>query len=278
MDGKIALVTGASSGIGAQTAVKLRSAGFTVYGAARRVDRMADLAAEGVHVLAMDVTDAGSITAGIDRIIAESGRVDVLVNNAGYGSYGAIEDVPLTEARAQFEVNVFGAAELIRRVLPHMRTQRSGTIVNITSMGGRIHTPLGGWYHATKFALEALSDCLRLEVAPFGVDVVVIEPGSIRTEWGKIAADKLRDVSGRGPYAALAEKTARSLEATSGPTARMVSPPSRIADTIVRAATARRPRTRYAVGAGAKPLIFLRGALPDRAFDRLIAKAMSAVG
>jgi NAD(P)-dependent dehydrogenase (short-subunit alcohol dehydrogenase family) len=278
MDEKVALVTGASSGIGAQTAVKLRSAGFTVYGAARRVERMADLAAEGVQVLAMDVTDVGSIIAGVDRIIAESGRVDVLVNNAGYGSYGAIEDVPLAEARAQFEVNVFGAAELIRRVLPPMRAQRSGTIVNITSMGGRIHTPLGGWYHATKFALEALSDCLRVEVGPFGIDVVVIEPGSIRTEWGKIAADKLRDVSGSGPYAALAGKIALSLEATSGPNARMVSPPSRIADTVVRAATARRPRTRYAVGAGAKPLIFLRGALPDRAFDRLITKAMGAVG
>ncbi|MFF2424898.1 oxidoreductase [Streptomyces mirabilis] len=190
--------------------------------------------------------------AGVDGIIAESGRIDVLVNNAGYGSYGAIEDVPLDEARAQFEVNLFGAARLIQLVLPHMRAQRSGTIVNISSMGGKIHTPLGGWYHGTKFALEGLSDCLRMELKPFGVDVVVVEPGAIRTEWGGIAADNLRKTSGDTAYARQADAMAESLGSES--TARRSSPPSVIADTVAKAVTARRPRTRYAVGFGARPL------------------------
>lgn len=169
------------------------------YAAARRVDRMRDIAKAGINVLALDVTDDVSMRAGIDSIISMSGRIDVLVNNAGYGSYGAVEDVPLEEARAQFEVNVFGAVRLIQLALPHMRRNRTGTIVNITSMGGKIHTPLGAWYHGTKFALEAISDCLRMEVQPFGIDVVVVEPGGIKTEWAGIAADKLLEVSGKVP-------------------------------------------------------------------------------
>jgi NAD(P)-dependent dehydrogenase (short-subunit alcohol dehydrogenase family) len=272
---RVALVTGASSGIGAQTARALHEAGFVVHGAARRVDRMRELAEAGVRTLSMDVTDDASLRAGVDAVLAESGRIDLLVNNAGYGSYGAVEDVPLSEARAQFEVNVFGAAALIAQVLPGMRERRSGTIVNISSMGGRIHTPMGAWYHATKFALEALSDSLRLEVAPFGIRVVVVEPGAIRTEWGQIAADNLRAVSGDGPYADLAERTARTLADSSRPDATLVSDPSVIARTVVRAAMARRPRTRYAVGAGAKPLILGRTLLPDRAFDRLITRTVA---
>ncbi|MFD6398911.1 oxidoreductase [Nocardia sp. NPDC060249] len=272
MTDKTALVTGASSGIGEATARKLATLGYTVYGAARRADRLQKLAADGIRPLAMDVTDDASVRAGIEHIVAETGRIDVLVNNAGYGSYGAIEDVPLDEARYQFEVNVFGAARLAQLALPHMREQRSGTIVNITSMGGKIYTPLGGWYHGTKFALEGLSDCLRLEAEPFGVDVVVIEPGGIRTEWGGIAADHLRKVSGDGAYAAQAEAVAASLgpEAT---VARLSSPPEVIADAIGKAVTARRPKTRYRVGFGSRPLIFLKWLLPDRAFDALIKRA-----
>lgn len=220
---KVALVTGASSGIGEAAALELAAAGFTVYGAARRVARMEHLKASGIHPIAMDVTDDQSMQAGVEQIIAEHGRLDVLVNNAGYGSYGAIEDVPVDEARAQLEVNVFGAARLTQLVLPQMRRQRSGTIVNITSMGGKITTPLGGWYHATKFALEALSDCLRMEVAPFGIDVVIIEPGGIKTEWSGIAADKVRAVSGSGPYATQANAVANWL--TSEATSRQSSPP-----------------------------------------------------
>ena len=165
----------------------------------------------------------------VSQIIASEGRIDVLVNNAGYGSYGALEDVPLSEARSQFEVNVFGAARLTQLVLPQMREQRSGTIVNITSMGGKIYTPLGSWYHATKFALEAISDCLRMELKPFGIDVVVIEPGGIKTEWGGIAAEKVRAVSGTGPYAPQGNAVAASLSSAS--TQRRSSPLTLIADT-----------------------------------------------
>jgi NAD(P)-dependent dehydrogenase (short-subunit alcohol dehydrogenase family) len=271
MTAKVALVTGGSSGIGEATAVKLQELGFTTYAAARRVQRMEHLTKSGIRPLEMDVTDDQSMASGIKHILAADGRIDVLVNGAGYGSYGALEDVPLSEARSQFEVNVFGAARLTQLVLPQMREQHSGTIVNITSMGGKIYTPLGAWYHATKFALEALSDCLRMEVKPFGINVVVIEPGGIRTEWGGIAADKLRTVSGTGPYADQASAVADSL--TSEKNRRRQSPPTVIADTVAKAVTTRRPKTRYAVGYGAKPLIFMHNVLPDRTFDALMRRA-----
>jgi len=271
MNSKVALVTGASSGIGEATALKLKAKGYTVYAAARRVDRMRSLADAGVHVLAMDVTDDASMQAGMKEIIARSGRIDVLVNNAGYGSYGAVEDVPLDEARAQFDVNIFGAVRLTQLALPHMRAQRSGTIVNVTSMGGKIHTPLGAWYHGTKFALEAISDCLRMEVQPFGIDVVVIEPGGIKTEWAGIAAEKLRVVSGKGPYAGQANAMAALMVGEA--VRKRQSPPELIADTIAKAIGARRPKTRYAVGFGAKPMIFMRRLMSDRAFDGFIRMA-----
>lgn len=271
MTPKIALVTGASSGIGEATALKLQEIGYTVYGAARRAERLQELATHGIRPLAMDVTDDDSMRAGVEQIIADTGRLDVLVNNAGYGSYGAIEDVPLDEARRQFDVNVFGAMRLTQLVLPHMRAQGHGTVVNISSMGGKIYTPLGGWYHGTKFAVEALSDCLRLEVKPFGIDVVVIEPGGIKTEWGEIAADGLLAASGSGAYADQANAMAETLGAEAGSS--RLSPPTVIANAIAKAVTARRPRTRYAVGFGAKPLIGLRRLLPDRAFDAVIARA-----
>ncbi|MEU4670882.1 oxidoreductase [Amycolatopsis sp. NPDC023774] len=271
---KVALVTGASSGIGESTARELLERGYTVYGAARRVERMADLAERGVRTIALDVTDEESVEKAVAAIVAESGRIDLLVNNAGYGSYGAVEDVRLSEARYQFEVNVFGAARLIQLVLPVMRAQRSGRIVNISSMGGKIYTPLGAWYHGTKFALEGFSDALRMEVRPFGIDVVVVEPGAIATEWGSIAVDHLKEVSGEGAYSGLAGKLAKGMN--SGINARLMSQPSVIAKTVAKAATARRPRTRYAAGFGAKPLIFLRRVLPDRAFDTLIMRGLAS--
>jgi len=272
MTTKTALVTGASSGIGEATVRKLQGLGYTVYGAARRTDRLQELAADGIRPLAMDVTNDASMSAGIAQIIADTGRIDVLVNNAGYGSYGALEDVPVDEGRRQFEVNVIGAIRLAQLVLPHMRGQGSGTIVNVTSMGGKIYTPLGGWYHGTKFALEALSDCLRLEVKPFGINVVVIEPGSIATEWGGIAADNLEVTSGHGPYAGQAEAVARTLRAES--TGNRNSPPSVVADAIGKAVTAEKPKTRYAMGFGAKPLIAARALLGDRQFDAVISRAL----
>jgi short-subunit dehydrogenase len=271
MTTKVALVTGASSGIGEATALKLREAGYTVYGAARRVERMQHLTKQGIRLLAMDVTDDSSMRDGVEKIIADNGRLDVLVNNAGYGSYGAVEDVPLQEAREQFEVNVFGAARLTQLVLPHMRAQRSGTIVNITSVGGRMCTSLGAWYHATKFALEALSDCLRMELKPFGIDVVVIEPGGVKSEWGGIAAQKVRAASGTGPYAPQASAVANSLSSEANE--RLMSSPDLIAKTIVKSVRARRPKTRYAVGFGAKPMIFLHNTLPNRTFDAFMRRA-----
>ncbi len=268
---KVALVTGASSGIGEVTALDLHNAGFVVYGVARRIDRMQMLRDRGIKTLAMDVTDEESTTFAVKQILAEAGRIDVLVNNAGYGSYGAVEDVPIDEARRQFEVNLFGAARLIQLVLPTMRQRGSGTIINVSSMGGKIYAPFGAWYHGTKFALEAVSDCLRIETKPFGVNVVIIEPGGIRTEWPGIAADHLRETSAGGAYAVQAGAVGQAL--CSEATAKRLSPPEVIAKTITTAATARRPKTRYAVGFGAKPLIFLRRRLPDRAYDAFIRRA-----
>ncbi len=263
---KVAFVSGASSGIGEAAALRLLAAGYTVYGGARRVERMAGLAAAGVHVLAMDVTADTSMVAGIGKVLEETGRIDVLVNNAGFGFYGALEDVPMDDARYQFEVNLFGLARLTQLVLPTMRRQRSGRIINISSVGGKIYEPLGGWYHATKFAVEGLSDSLRLELAPFGIQVVVVEPGAIRTEWGGIAADNLLKISGSGVYRRQAQKLAAVFHAADA-NPRLGSPPSVIARAIEKAAAAKRPRIRYVAGGGAKPILFIRRLLPDRAFD-----------
>jgi len=271
---KVALVTGASSGMGHAFALQLQEAGFTVYGVARRLDRMDDLRSRGIKTIEMDVTDDASSTAAVKEILAEVGRIDVLVNNAGYGSYGPVEDVPLEEARHQFDVNVFGAARLIQLALPTMRAQRSGAIINITSMGGKIYTPFGAWYHATKFAMESFSDCLRLELKPFGINVVIIEPGAIRTEWSSIAADHLQESSAHGAYADKASKVARSFRSEAA--AKQSSPPEVVARVVVKAATAHRPKTRYAVGFGAKPLILTRNLISDRAYDSLILRVGGA--
>ena len=268
---RVALVTGASSGIGEDTARKLQALGYIVYGAARRTDRLHALAADGIRPLAMDVTDDASMSAGVNRILEETGRIDVLVNNAGYGSYGAIEDVPIDEARRQFEVNVFGLARLTQLVSPHMRAQGSGTIINISSIGGRLTTPLGGWYHATKYAVEALSDALRMELRPFGIDVVVVEPGAIRTAWWSIAADHLEATAEGSAYADQIWTVAGAMRSESNN--RRFSPPAVIARTVGKIITARRPRTRYAVGFMAGPLIAARRVLPDRTFDQLISAA-----
>ncbi|WP_181273825.1 oxidoreductase [Brevibacterium oceani] len=273
MSQKIALVTGGSSGIGEVTALRLQKAGFIVYAAARRTERMASLREAGVRTIALDVTDEASTSDAVRTILAAEGRIDVLVNNAGYGSYGALEEVPLGEAQAQLDVNVLGLARLTQLVLPTMRAQRNGTVINISSMGGRFATPMGAWYHASKYAVEGLSDAIRLELKRFGINVVLIEPGSIQTDWGSIAADKLRATSGHGPYAEQANAMAASLDSSSQPGARMTSPPTVVANAVTKAATARRPRTRYRIGFGARPMVWLSRVLPDRAFDALIKRA-----
>ena len=267
---KVAVITGASSGIGSAAALSLLSQGFTVYGAARRIDRLEALASQGVKPLALDVTDAKSMQDGIANVLASSGRIDVLVNNAGYGSYGAIEDVSQEEAKRQFDVNVFGAMELTKLVLPQMRKEGSGRIINISSVGGRAVGPFGGWYHGTKFALEALSDSLRMELKPFGIDVVVVEPGGIKSEFLDIAASGLQATSGNGPYADRVKSMLASF--TNPRMMSMQSPPQIIADVIARAATVKKPKTRYVAGFGARPLVTLRRLLSDRAFDSLISR------
>ncbi|MFD5013805.1 oxidoreductase [Streptomyces chartreusis] len=273
MNQPVAWITGASSGIGSATARRLAHEGYTVYGTARRLERLTDLEADGIRPLSLDVTD-DAMTRARDRIINEQGRIDVLVNNAGYGSYGALEDVPLNEGRAQFDVNVFAPARLTQLVLPHMRAQRSGTIVNISSIGGWIYGPLGSWHHATKFALEGMSDALRIEVAPFGIRVVVIEPGAIRTEWNTIARDNLMKVSGHGPYARLARSVHDVL--TQADAAGTGSSPDVVADAVAKAVASDKPKARYAVGASARQAVLGRKLLTDRALDRTIARSFNA--
>ncbi|MFO0398801.1 MAG: oxidoreductase, partial [Sphingobacteriia bacterium] len=179
MKKQIVFITGASSGIGKETALKLLQEGHTVYGAARRIDKMQALTDAGGYALQMDILQAQQVQAAVDKIIEAEGRIDVLINNAGYAVFGAVEDVSAEDTRRQFDVNLFGLAEVTKQVLPHMRRQKSGRILNISSMGGKLYSPLGAWYHATKHALEGWSDCLRLETKQFGIDVVIIEPGII---------------------------------------------------------------------------------------------------
>ena len=272
MNTKVAIVTGASSGIGAAAARRLHDRGYVVYAAARRIERMAPLAEAGIRTRRVDVTDDASLAAFVSEIVLETGRIDVLVNNAGYGSLGALEDVPMAEARRQFDVNLFGLARLVQLVVPHLRAQHDGRIINISSMGGRIHLPLCGWYHATKFALEGFSDTLRMELAPFGIHVVVIEPGAIDTEWHGVAGDNLIAMSSQGAYGGQAAALVKVLSAGG-----LASRPEVVADAVVRAAGARRPRTRYRVGLGAKPALLARWALPDKAFDRMV-RLVLAVG
>jgi NAD(P)-dependent dehydrogenase (short-subunit alcohol dehydrogenase family) len=266
--GKTALVTGASSGIGEATALQLAELGYTVYAGARRVDRMSDLAARGIRTESVDVTEDGSMVALVETIIADTGRIDALINNAGYGMYGALEDVPIEEARRQFEVNVFGLARLTQLVLPHMRAQRDGYIVNISSMGGKIWEPLGSWYHASKFAVEGLSDSLRVEVAEFGIKVVIIEPGTIRSEWADIAAAQLEATSANTPYARQAKLVAAGLRAAER--LFIAAGPEVVAEVIGKAVQDPRPRTRYTAGGGARAFLLAERILPDRGFDRII--------
>ncbi len=265
---KTAFVTGASSGIGAATVKQLIADGYQVFAAARRTDRMAPLAELGAILVPLDVTDDASMVAAIEDVRSKSGRLDVLVNNAGYGSYGALEDVAMAEGRRQVEVNLMGLARMCQLALPMMRAQNSGRIINVSSMGGKIHEPFGAWYHATKYAVEGLSDCLRVEAKPFGIDVVVIEPGAIVTEWNKIARDGLVAASGSSDYAPFARRHAAML--ANADVSKSSSPPDVVARTISKAASASRPKTRYATGGGAALILFLRSVLSDRLFDRLI--------
>ena len=270
---KIVLITGASSGMGKSTAKILLKQGCRVYGAARRISEMQDLLELGMHVVALDLTNEKSIEACVETILTKEGKLDVLINNAGYGSYGAVEDVPIAEAKRQFEVNMFGLARITQLVLPKMREQKNGRIVNISSMGGKIYTPLGAWYHATKHAVEGWSDCLRLEVKPFGIDVVVVEPGGIKTPWGTIAANNLRKNSANGAYATFAKTVADGMEKTY--TNNSLTNVDELGQIIANAAMVQNPKTRYVKGYMAKPAILIRKWLGDKIYDKIVMSQFS---
>jgi NAD(P)-dependent dehydrogenase (short-subunit alcohol dehydrogenase family) len=268
---KAVLITGCSSGIGHATALRLAAAGWRVYATARRPESLAELAAAGCRTLALDVTDEASMSAAVASVEEAEGAVGVLINNAGYSQGGAIETIPLASVRRQFETNVFGLVRLTQLVLPKMRAQRWGRIVNIGSMGGRLTFPGGGHYHATKYALEALSDALRFEVHGFGIAVVLLEPGLITTEFGEAAASAIADVSStveEGPYTSFnAAVGAVTKGAYEGPMRRLGAGPDRVARAIERAIGARRPPARVTVTPSAKMMIATRKLLSDRAWD-----------
>jgi NAD(P)-dependent dehydrogenase (short-subunit alcohol dehydrogenase family) len=264
------LITGCSTGIGRATAVRLaRRPDLTVYATARRPESVDDLTGLGCRALALDVTDEASMSAAVDHVVGEHGAVGALVNNAGYSQSGALETVAMADLRRQFETNVFGLMRMCQLVLPSMRAAGRGRIVNVSSMGGRLTFPGGGGYHATKYAVEALSDTLRFEVKGFGIDVAIIEPGLIRTNFGETAASSVSQDD--GPYAAFNAAVSTSTRgAYHGPLGRLGGEPDAVAKAIEKAITARRPKTRYPVTASARLFMGQRTLLPDRAWDALV--------
>src|SRR3954447_5591614 len=271
---KAVLITGCSSGIGRATAERLAGAGWTVYATARRPESLADLEAKGCKTLACDVTDEASMHACVAAVEEAEGAVGVLVNNAGFSQSGAVETVPLDKVRAQFETNVFGLVRLCQLVLPAMRRARAGKIVNLSSMGGRLVFPGGGFYHATKYAVEAISDALRFEVKGFGIDVILIEPGLIRTSFSETSVAGVAEAGeGLGDYAQFNAHVARATESVyepGSPVGRLGGPPEAVAKVIEKALRARRPRARYTVTPSAKLLIAQRAVMPDRGWDAMM--------
>ncbi|HFU3985238.1 TPA: oxidoreductase [Streptococcus suis] len=263
---KVILVTGASSGMGKMSAQDLIKAGHIVYCVARSVDKMQDLAQLGGHVLKMDVTSEADIEAVVKQIIDEQGRIDVLWNNAGYGLYGPVEELSMEKVQQQFEVNVYGVARLTQKVLPYMREKREGLIINTSSMGGKIYTPLGAWYHASKHAIEGYSDCLRMELKEFGIKVVVLEPGVIDTGFPQGVRDNFSFESQNGPYKRLVAAYIRAMENQT----MKGSNPKVISNAVQKIINARNPKTRYLVGQSAHLLIGIRRIFGDRAYDSVM--------
>ena len=268
---KVILITGASSGIGYDTAEMLARQGHVVYAAARRTELMEPLEAMGAHVMRMDVTDEDSMRQGVERVLRDEGRIDVLVNNAGYGYFGAIENVSMDEARRQVEVNVFGMARLTQLVIPVMRKQGSGRIINTSSIAGKMSINLGGWYCVTKYAVEAFSDALRAELKPFGIDVVKIEPGAIKTNWGVIAADNLERSSEGTSYEEMGRQWAGSMRWFYQ--SDIPSSPAVITKVICRAVNSRHPRAHYCRGRFSFVGRAMHAILPARWWDVLMRKA-----
>ena len=272
MKRQVVLVTGSSSGIGRATAVEAAEHGHQVFASARRLEDVADLASLGLETLALDVTDEASVTEGVAAVLGRAGRIDALVNNAGYGQYGAIEDVSLPEWRRQFEVNVFGALAVLQAVLPAMREARRGTIVNVSSVAGKVTIPFAGPYCASKYALEAISDALRVEVAPWKIRVVVVEPGPIATRFGERTREATaRILTATGPYSSFYANAERASEKEFQ---RGKRGPEVVARVIVRAIESRHPRTRYRVAPLARVLVPLKGITTDRFLDRRLKRML----
>ena len=275
------LITGCSSGIGAATASRLARAGWPVYATARRPETLAALEADGCRTLALDVVDDASRQAAVDAVVEAEGAVGVLVNNAGYSQSGAVESIPDDRVRAQFETNVFGPLALCRLVLPGMREQGWGKIVQLSSMGGKLTFPGGGLYHATKHAVEAISDALRFEVKSFGVDVIVIEPGLITSGFSDTAVRELGTASAaQGPYEefnrAVGEASRDAYE--KGLLSKLGGPPEAVAERIEAALNAKRPRARYTVTPSARALLTLHAVLPDRGWDAMVGASFPRPG
>lgn len=267
MNKKIILITGASEGIGLIAGKLLAGQGHKVYGTSRSENKFNKMIETGINPLQLDVKSDESCKKCIEEIIKKEGKIDVLINNAGFGFYGPIEMVSIEEAKNQLEVNVFGLVRMTKLVIPYMRKEKSGRIINISSVAGRVTTYLGGWYHASKYAVETISDSLRMETKKFGIDVVIIEPGAITSKWGTIAMDNLEKTVEGTEYKEEAAKVIRTYRKMYDPKNKIISKPELVAKKISKAVNVKNPRTRYAFGFGAKILIFLHAILPTRAFD-----------
>lgn len=265
---KVILITGASSGIGFDAAQTLAQQGHHVWAAARRVEKMEPLKADGVKVIKMDVTEETSMLQGVETVIQAEKHIDVLINNAGYGFFGAIENVPLEEARKQLEVNVFGLARLTQLVLPYMRKQQHGRIINTSSIAGKMVFYMGGWYNVTKYSVEAFSDALRMEMKPYGIDVVMIEPGAIKTNWGLIAASHLKESSAGTVYEEKGSRWADNIDWFYK--TNMLSSPKVITKAICHAVNSRRPKARYCRGRFSFIGRFAHAVMPARWWDAIM--------
>ncbi|MBO5607963.1 MAG: SDR family NAD(P)-dependent oxidoreductase [Treponema sp.] len=268
---KVVIITGASSGIGYESAKLLAQSGYKVYGGARRVDRMEDLKQYGVVPLSLDVTDQASAEAAVKTVMDAEGRIDVLFNNAGYGSYGAIETVPLEEAQKQIDVNVMGVARMSQLVAPIMRAQKSGRIIITSSVGGRVTSYLGGWYHVSKWAVESLGNSLRQDLKPFGIYVSILEPSGVKTEWGAITADHLEEAGKGTAYEAISKQVADYYrQMYNGEPGMMMNTQENLAKLVKKIVEADKPKSRYQDSMTGKMSILMGRMMSDKFMDNMM--------
>lgn len=271
MDKKVVIITGASSGIGYESAKLLAQSGYKVYGGARRVDRMEDLKQYGVVPLSLDVTNQASAEAAVKTVMDAEGRIDVLFNNAGYGSYGAIETVPLEEAQKQIDVNVMGVARMSQLVAPIMRAQKSGRIIITSSVGGRVTSYLGGWYHVSKWAVESLGNSLRQDLKPFGIYVSILEPSGVKTEWGAITADHLEEAGKGTAYEAISKQVADYYrQMYNGEPGMMMNTQENLAKLVKKIVEADKPKSRYQDSMTGKMSILMGRMMSDKFMDNMM--------